>query len=63
MVAGFGYALLCYLAYWIFLIAGEALGDRDLISPWLAMWLRNMVIGAVGMFLLLRERQRHTDIR
>ncbi len=63
MVAGFGYALLFYLIYWIFLIAGEALGDRNVISPWLAMWLANMIIGSVGIFLLLRGRLRQSIIR
>jgi lipopolysaccharide export system permease protein len=63
MVAGFGYALLFYLVYWIFLIAGEDLGDRNLIAPWLAMWLPNIIIGVIGIFLLLRGRKRQTVIR
>ncbi len=62
MVAGFGYALLFYLIYWVFLIAGEDLGDRNLVVPWLAMWLPNMIIGSVGLFLLLRGRRRQTVI-
>jgi len=62
MVAGFGYALLFYLIYWVFLIAGEDLGDRNLVVPWLAMWLQNMIIGSVGLFLLLRGRRRQTVI-
>jgi len=63
MVAGFGYALLFYLIYWVFLIAGEDLGDRNLVAPWLAMWLPNMIIGSVGLFLLLRGRRRQTVIQ
>ncbi len=63
MVAGFGYALLFYIIYWIFLIAGEDLGDRNLIAPWLGMWLPNMVIGVIGVFLLLRGRRRQTVIQ
>lgn len=62
MVSGFGYALLFYLIYWIFLIAGEDLGDRNLIAPWLGMWLPNMLIGSIGIFLLLRGRRRQTVI-
>ncbi|MFC1500128.1 LptF/LptG family permease [Candidatus Zixiibacteriota bacterium] len=63
MVAGFGYALLFYLIYWVFLIAGEDLGDRNLVAPWLAMWLPNMIIGSTGLFLLLQSRRRQTVIQ
>jgi lipopolysaccharide export system permease protein len=63
MVAGFGYALLFYIIYWIFLIAGEDLGDRNLIAPWLGMWLPNIIIGVIGVILLLRGRRRQTVIR
>ncbi|MFC1629265.1 LptF/LptG family permease [Gemmatimonadota bacterium] len=63
MVAGFGYALLFYLIYWVFLIAGEDLGDRNLVAPWLAMWLPNMIIGSTGLFLLLQGRRRQTIIQ
>jgi hypothetical protein len=36
------------------LTAGESLADRGLMSPWLAMWLPNIVLTIIGVFGLLR---------
>ncbi len=49
---GAGFSLLFFLIYWIFLIGGEKLADREIISPWLSMWMGNMVIGLIGMGIL-----------
>lgn len=46
-------SLAFYVVYWAFLIGGEKLADRQIASP-LAMWLANVVIGAVGILLTLR---------
>jgi lipopolysaccharide export system permease protein len=46
-------SLAFYVVYWAFLISGEKLADRQIASP-LAMWLANVVIGAVGILLTLR---------
>ncbi len=37
--------------YWIFLIAGEELGDRGIIEPALSMWAPNLVFGLLGLHL------------
>ncbi len=46
-----GLSLLFFLVYWAFLIAGEKLADRELLSPFMAMWLANMVLGSAGLLL------------
>jgi lipopolysaccharide export system permease protein len=43
-----------FLAYWASLIGGEKLGDRGLMSPWLAMWSANILLGAIGIVLTIR---------
>lgn len=43
-----------FLFYWLCLIGGEELANRLLIPPWLAMWLPNLVLGAVGLDWTLR---------
>lgn len=43
-----------YILYWIFLLGGEKLADRGLIMPEISMWLGNIVIGIIGIFLTLR---------
>ncbi len=43
-----------FLIYWAGLILGEDLADRKFISPMLAMWLPNILIGIAGVLLTLR---------
>jgi lipopolysaccharide export system permease protein len=43
-----------YIVYWACLISGEKLADRMLLDPFLSMWLGNIVIGIVGIFLTLK---------
>lgn len=55
---GFGVAatlsLGFFVLYWSCLIGGEKLGDRGFISPFLGMWIANIIIGAAGLVLTLR---------
>ncbi|MCL5267242.1 MAG: LptF/LptG family permease [Bacteroidetes bacterium] len=46
-----GLSLFFFLIYWAFLIAGEKLADRELLSPFMAMWLANIVLGGLGLIL------------
>ncbi len=48
---GAGIGILFFLIYYLFLIGGEQLGDRGLVSPFWAMWAPNVLFGAVGLFL------------
>ena len=40
------------IVYWAFLIAGEQLADRGTISPFLSMWLPNIILGLFGSYLI-----------
>ncbi len=40
--------------FWISLIQGEKLADRLYISPFTGMWFSNILLSAVGSYLLLR---------
>ena len=54
-----GFSLIFFLIYWFFLIGGEKLSDRGLLSPFLGMWSANIVLGIFGIFLLVKaSRQR-----
>lgn len=48
-----GVAVSVFAIYYIGLIAGEDLGDRLILSPFLAMWGTNLVFGAFGLIGLL----------
>lgn len=54
MAMGGGISLVFFIIYWIFLIGGEELADRDMLSPFLSMWLANFVVGLLGIYLLVR---------
>jgi len=43
------------LLYWIALIGGEKLADRDLFSPFLGMWAVNIVLGIFGLYLMFKS--------
>jgi len=55
---GFGVAatlsLGFFILYWAFLIGGEKLADRTILSPWLGMWAANILIGLLGIYLTVR---------
>jgi lipopolysaccharide export LptBFGC system permease protein LptF len=49
-----GASLVVFALYYIGLIAGEALADRDILSPFFAMWSANILFTIVGVLLLIR---------
>jgi len=45
-------SILLFTIYWAFLIGGEDLADRGLVSPFWAMWGANILLGGIGLYLL-----------
>lgn len=50
-----GLSLLFFLIYWASLIGGEKLADRGFITPFLGMWLANIVLGIFGLYLMFKS--------
>ena len=50
---GAGTGILFFLIYYLFLVGGEQLGDRGLVTPFWAMWTPNVGFGGLGLFLTL----------
>ena len=50
-----GFSLFFFLLYWASLIGGEKLADRDLLSPFLGMWLVNILLGLFGLYLMFNS--------
>jgi lipopolysaccharide export system permease protein len=44
-------AIAIFMIYWAFLIGGEDMADRGIVSPFLAMWSANILIGCLGLYL------------
>ncbi|MBN2012687.1 LptF/LptG family permease [candidate division KSB1 bacterium] len=63
MAVGGGISLAFFLVYWAFLIGGEELADRNLLSPFWAMWLANILVGGVGIYLVILTVRESTFIQ
>lgn len=62
MTVGLGLSLGFFVLYWAFLIGGEELADRQLISAFWAMWSANILIGGAGIFILIKSARETTFI-
>ena len=53
-----------FIIYWIFLISGEEFADRGYLSPALSMWLPNLVLTPLGLFMcyIHSQEQRFLNI-
>ena len=64
---GFGMAasisLFFFVIYWAFLIGGEKLADRDMLSPFWGMWAANVLLGIIGLLLLIRAAKEAVIIK
>ena len=52
-----------FVFYWAFLIAGEQLADRGTISPFMSMWLPNIILGILGLYLIYINSKDRKKIR
>ena len=43
-----------FVLYWASLIGGEKLADRAIIAPWVGMWMANIALGVLGIYLTVR---------
>ena len=46
-------ALGIFLFYWITLVQGEKLADRNYLDPWIGMWIANIIMSIIGLWLIL----------
>jgi len=51
-----------FLLYWACLIGGEKLADRGIIDPWFGMWMANIVLGILGIYLTTRSARENLTI-
>jgi lipopolysaccharide export system permease protein len=58
-----GMSLLVFMVYYVGLIAGEDVGDRLILSPFLSMWIPNLVFGIAGLLGLWVARREGNTAR
>lgn len=60
--AAFGLSIAVIFVYYVFIRMGEQAGDTGVLSPFLAMWSANLVLGGAGVVLLvLNHREAAFD--
>ena len=42
-----------FLFYWVTLVQGEKFADREFLTPWIGMWAANIVMLALGLWLMV----------
>ncbi|MCB0731246.1 MAG: LptF/LptG family permease [Ignavibacteriae bacterium] len=57
-----GISLGFFLVYWAFLIGGEKLSDRDLLSPFWGMWSANILLGILGIILVRKSAKERIEL-
>lgn len=57
-----GMSLIFFLVYWAFLIGGEKLADRALLSPFTGIWSANILLGIVGILLLIKSAREKVTL-
>ncbi len=61
LVIGGGLAV--FAIYYVGLIAGEGLGNKDIVAPWVAMWSPNIIFAVLGVFGLIRVNRESGSTR
>jgi lipopolysaccharide export system permease protein len=63
---GFGMAagtsLIFFLIYWAFLIGGEKLADRGIVSPFWGIWSANFLLTIVGILITIKSAREKVTI-
>jgi lipopolysaccharide export system permease protein len=62
MTMAIGLSIVMFLVYYVFLIGGEKLADRELVAPWLSMWIANIILGVIALVLLRQTAREVTAI-
>ena len=51
-----------FFFYWACLKGGENLADRGFFDPWIGMWIANIVLGVIGLYLTFRTARENLTI-
>ncbi|MEW6507002.1 MAG: LptF/LptG family permease [Bacteroidota bacterium] len=57
-----GISLIFFLIYWAFLIGGEKLADRGIVSPLWGIWSANILLTIVGVLITIKSAREKVTI-
>jgi len=52
--AGLGIGLFSFLLYYLLLSAGTVLGEAGIVMPGIGMWVPNLIMGGLGIYLFIK---------
>lgn len=52
-----------FIVYYIFLIGGEDMADRNIVSPFVGLWTPNIILMIIGLFLTLHTVREQAPFR
>lgn len=58
--SGIGLALICFLAYYLLLSAGEILSEKGTLPPAIGMWIPNIVMACLAIYLIIIAAHDHS---
>lgn len=53
--SGFSFSIAMLLLYYILQVFGKGLGEKNLLSPFMAVWMPNFIFLAAGIYLFVRS--------
>ena len=62
-VVGMSLSFGFFLIYYLLLIGGEEMADRNILSPAVGMWAPNAVLFIIAFYLTVRTVREHTPLR
>jgi lipopolysaccharide export system permease protein len=54
---GITFSIALFTIYYVFLVGGEELADREYLAPWISMWLVNLLLLGLGALMLVRTNR------
>ena len=58
-----GGGLFVFAIYYVGLIAGEGLGNKNIVDPWVAMWAPNIIFATLAVFGIYRVSRESGSTR
>ncbi|MDP7036384.1 MAG: LptF/LptG family permease, partial [Candidatus Marinimicrobia bacterium] len=52
-----------FIVYYIFLIGGEDMADRNIVSPFVGLWTPNLILSFIGLYLTLHTVREQAPFR
>lgn len=62
-VVGISMSFGFFLIYYVMLIGGEEMADRNYVAPWMGMWAPNLLLLIIGLYLLIHTVRERTPFR